>query len=152
MPSYCTPEDMAGRIPKRELIQLVSIDTAATWESVSVQAELARIIGQAQDKVDAALGAVVGLPLAAVTAQVKTLTLDLACCYAYLRRPPLQEGWGAVLQSAEATLRGIARGDIPVQVPASEAQTPPVDNRMIVESESPRWGSGFWGGFRGGAE
>lgn len=151
MPSYCTPEDMAGKIPKRELIQLVSPDRAAAWEDAAVQAELLRIIVQAQDKVDAALGAVVALPLAAVTAQVRTLTLDLACCYAYLRRPPLQEGWGAVLQSAEATLRGIARGDIPVQLTASEPQAPPVDNRVVIETEPPRWDAGFWGGFRGGA-
>jgi len=147
MAPYCTPDDLAGRVPKKDLVQLVSNDRSAVWEDASVQAELTKIIAQAQDKVDAAVGQVRPVPVDPATVQVKVLTLDLAVCLAFLRRPPMPEGMGALLQSAEATLRGIARGDIPVQT-AVQDELPVVDKGATVVSDEPHWDGNFWGGFR----
>jgi phage gp36-like protein len=147
MAPYCTPEDLAGKATNKDLISCVSDDARAAWTDPAVQTALEDIIAQAQDQVDSAVGAVGTVPVDPVTAQVKSLTIDLAVCQVLLRRPPLPDGWADVLKAAQANLRGIAKGDIPlvgVQVDAP----PPVDKGVTVASSPPMWGHDFWDRFR----
>ena len=149
MAPYCTPDDLAGKLPRKRLVELVSDYPRAAWEDQDVQQALVEIIAQAQDQVDATVGLVGTVPVDPVTKQVKGLTVDLALCQALLRRPPMADGWADILKNAHATLRGIARGDIALQRDQQSAQEPPpMDRGISVETDAPRWNNGFWGKFR----
>jgi phage gp36-like protein len=83
--AYCTRSDIEKQIPEEILIQLTDDEGTGLVDTDNVD----RAIEDADDEIDSFLALAYSLPLASVPGLVRRMSVDLAVCNLYGRRPHL---------------------------------------------------------------
>jgi phage gp36-like protein len=103
--AYSTQEDVAKQVPPAELAELTT--EAGSEPDAEVVAEA---IAQADAEIDSYLAKRYTLPLAAVPARVKALSVDLAAYHLYSRRSAMPEVRRDKYKDAILFLKDVAAG------------------------------------------
>jgi phage gp36-like protein len=103
--AYCTQDDLLKLVPEGELAQL-------TTESGEVpdSAVVSEAVAKAEAEIDAYLAVRYVLPLAEVPARVKSLAVDMALYYLYVRRSVAPEVRRQAYEDAVAFLKLVGAG------------------------------------------
>jgi phage gp36-like protein len=107
---YCIQSDIEKRIPEDILIELTDDDGTGMVDTGNVD----RAIEDADDEIDSFLGLQYALPLDSVPGLVRRMSVDLAVCNLYGRRPHLTipETQKERCDSARKILEKIAAGKL----------------------------------------
>ncbi|MDF1592593.1 MAG: DUF1320 domain-containing protein [Desulfobacterales bacterium] len=83
--SYCTQSDIEKQIPEEILIELTDDDGAGVVDTDAVD----RAIADADEEIDAFVSMQYGLPFESTPGLIRRMSVNLAICNLYARRPHL---------------------------------------------------------------
>jgi len=120
--AYCTQSDIEKRIPEETLIELTDDDSADAVDTANVT----RAIEDADDEIDSFLSLQFSLPLESTWGLIRRMSVDLAICNLYGRRPHLTipETQKERCDSSRKLLEKIAAGKLG---PGSDGPSPSSD-------------------------
>lgn len=150
--NYCTVDDLAGMLPKAELVELAddSEDRSGAWDSPAVVAVMQDAIRDASQEIDGYVGLVATLPLDPAPGLLRPMAARMAIAILFCRRPDgPPEHWQDQRDASRKTLEQIATGKIKlVQDPAPGQETKP---EPMIEVSAPRrvFGERTWREYRG---
>lgn len=122
--TYCSVQDVLDQVPRERAVELTN-DTESRLDGAEVVTSVVeKCIVAAQSIVDGYLRSVVRLPLDRIDPVIATTTRDLAIFELYKRRVVLDmpEGLSELRKAAMATLKGIANGDLRIDLPTCAAE------------------------------
>jgi len=113
--AYCTQSDIEKQIPEDTLIELTDDDAVGAVDSDIVD----RAIADADEEIDAYAAMRYSLPFDTTPALLRRMSVDLAICSLYLRRPHLEipESRRERCSADRKLLEQIAKGYLKLDVP-----------------------------------
>lgn len=108
---YCSQTDLEARISKVVLYQLCLDNPASADPDTDVAAVVAALVAKSDAELDGQLGQVYTVPFNPVPKQIKQLSIDLSCFYAFQRRFTtlgVTQDWRDIFKRALDRLQKIA--------------------------------------------
>lgn len=132
---YSTIADMQKLLPDSELLDLADDAGSGSLEDATVQAVLLQAIRAADSEIDAYVGTVQTVPLAApLPGLIVNISAKLAVHHLYLHRPGIVEpdDWQRDAARCTKLLESIARGTIVIGPKAGESAEPESDEILVI--------------------
>lgn len=121
--AYGTVSDLTAVLNEATVLELADDTGAGGIDDPAVSAVLAEALDQADREIDAYVSVAHAVPLDPVPGLIANLSVRLAVCALYRRRPHSQipESWQRACAKAEAMLEDIASGKL-IPWPAAEGE------------------------------
>ena len=113
--AYCTQSDIEKQIPEDTLIELTDDDAVGAGDTDNLD----RAIADADEEIDAFVSMQYSMPFTSTPALIRKMSVDLAICNLYARRPHLDlpESRKDRCNADRRLLEQIAKGKLKLDVP-----------------------------------